>query len=76
MCKETPIRLSADSVTETVQARREWHNIFKVMKRKNLTTKNIPPGKVIIQNWKRDKSFTDKQKLKSLVSLNWLYKKM
>ena len=23
MCKETPIRLSADSVTETVQARRE-----------------------------------------------------
>ena len=32
----TPIRLSADFSTETLQARREWHDIFKVMKEKNL----------------------------------------
>ena len=31
-----PIRLSADFSTETLQTRREWHEIFKVMKRKNL----------------------------------------
>ena len=31
-----PIRLSADFSTETLQARREWHDIFKVMKGKNL----------------------------------------
>ena len=30
--KKMPIRLSADCSAETLQARREWHNIFKVMK--------------------------------------------
>ena len=34
--KRTPIRLSADFSADTLQARREWHNIFKVMKGKNL----------------------------------------
>ena len=34
--KGTPIMLSADFSTETLQARREWHDIFKVMKGKNL----------------------------------------
>ena len=34
--KETPIRLIADFSAETLQARREWHDIFKVMKGKNL----------------------------------------
>ena len=33
--KGTPIRLSADFSAETLQARREWHNIFKVMKGKS-----------------------------------------
>ena len=32
----TLIRFSADFSTETLQARREWHDIFKVMKVKNL----------------------------------------
>ena len=30
--KGTPIRLTADFSAETLQTRREWHNIFKVMK--------------------------------------------
>ena len=34
--KGTPIKISADFSTETLQARREWHDIFKVMKGKNL----------------------------------------
>ena len=34
--KGTPIRLTADFSAETLQARREWHDMFKVMKRKNL----------------------------------------
>ena len=34
--KETPIRLTADFSAETLQARREWYDIFKVMKGKNL----------------------------------------
>ena len=34
--KETPIRLTAGFSAETRQARREWHDILKVMKGKNL----------------------------------------
>ena len=34
--KGTPISLSPDFSTETLQARREWQDIFKVLKGKNL----------------------------------------
>ena len=34
--KGTPIRLTADFSAETLQATREWHDILKVMKGKNL----------------------------------------
>ena len=34
--KGTPIRLTADFSAETLQARREWHDILKVLKGKNL----------------------------------------
>ena len=34
--KGIPIRITADLPTETLQARMEWLDIFKVMKRKNL----------------------------------------
>ena len=32
--KGIPIRITADLSTETLQARREWQNILKVMKEK------------------------------------------
>ena len=34
--KGIPIKLSTDFSAETLQARRAWHNVFKVMKGKNL----------------------------------------
>ena len=34
--KGAPMRLSADFSTETLQSRKDWHKIFKVMKSKNL----------------------------------------
>ena len=34
--KGTPIRLTADLSAETLQARREWQDIFKVLNVKNL----------------------------------------
>ena len=37
--KGTPIRLRADLSAETLQARRDWQDIFKVMKGKNLQTR-------------------------------------
>ena len=33
-CKGNPIRLTADLSAKTAQARREWHDIFKVLKGK------------------------------------------
>ena len=34
--KGDPIRLAADFSTETFSTRRDWHEIFKVMKSKDL----------------------------------------
>ena len=34
--KRIPIRITADLTIETLQARREWQDILKVMKEKNL----------------------------------------
>ena len=34
--KEVPIRLSTDFSKETLQARRDWQEVFKVMKNKDL----------------------------------------
>ena len=39
--KGNPIRLTADLSTETLQARREWQDTFKVLKGKNLPSKNL-----------------------------------
>ena len=44
--KGIPIRLSADFSAETLQAGREWQNIFKVMKRKNLQPILLYPAKL------------------------------
>lgn len=59
--KRNSIKLSADFSAEILKAKREWHNIFKVIKR---TKQNNSPNqeKVIFQNWRRWKSFIDKQK--------------
>ena len=47
--KGTPIRLSADFSTETLQARREWHDIFKVMKGNNLQPRILYPARLSLQ---------------------------
>ena len=45
--KGTPIRLSADCSTETLQVRREWHDIFKVMRGKNLQSRILYPAPLL-----------------------------
>ena len=62
--KGTPIRLSADFSAETLQTRREWHNIFKVMNRKNLQPRICYPERLLFGFNEEIKSFTDKQKLR------------
>ena len=44
--KRTLIRLLAVFSTETRQARREWHDIFKVMKGKKLQPKILYPPRL------------------------------
>ena len=43
-----PIRLSADLSKETLQARRSWEEVFKVMKRQGPTSKITVSSKAII----------------------------
>ena len=62
--KGTPIRLSACFSTETQQARREWHDIFEVMKGKNLQPRILCPARLSFRFDGEIKSFPDKQKLK------------
>ena len=47
-----PIQLTADLSVEILQARREWQDIFKVLKekKKKRTTKITLPSKDLIQN--------------------------
>ena len=44
--KGVPIRLSADFSKETLQARRGWKEVFKVMKDKGLQPKLLYPAKL------------------------------
>ena len=48
--KGNPICLTANLSVETLHARREWQDIFKVLKGKKSTTKITIPGKHLIQN--------------------------
>ena len=73
--KGTPIRLTADFSAETLQARSEWHDIFKVMKGKNLQPRLLYPARISFRFGREIKSFTDKQKLKEFNTPNQLYKK-
>ena len=62
--KGTPIRLSADFTAETLQARREWHDVLDVMKGKNLQPRLLYPAWLSLRFEGEIKSFTDKQNLK------------
>ena len=62
--KGTPIMLSADLSEETLQSRREWHDIFKVLKGKNLQNRILYPARLSFQIEGERKNFSDKQKLK------------
>ena len=42
--KGKPIRLSPDFSTETLQARREWHDIFNAMKQKGIESRTLYPA--------------------------------
>ena len=62
--KGIPIRITADLSIETLRARREWQDILKVMKEKNLQSRLLYPAKISFKYEGEIKSFTDKRKLR------------
>ena len=62
--KGIPIRLTADLLAETLQARRVWQDIFKVMKGKNLKPRLLYPTRISFRLDGEVKTFTEKQKLR------------
>ena len=62
--KGIPIRLSADFSAETLQARRAWQDILKVMKEKNEQSRLLYPARISFRFNGEIKSFSDKQKLR------------
>ena len=65
--KGVPIRLSADFSKETLQARRGWKKIFKVMKGKDLYARLLYPTKLSFRMEGQIKCFPDKVKLKEFI---------
>ena len=64
--KGTPIRLIADFLAEILQATRQWVDIFKVMKGKNLQPRLLYPARISFRFDGEIKSFTDRQKLREI----------
>jgi len=62
--KRIPIRITVDLPIDTLQARREWQDILKVMKEKNLKPRLLYPARISFRYEGEIKSFTDKQKLR------------
>ena len=65
--KGVPIRLSADFSKEILQARRDWQEIFKVMKSKDLHPRSLSPAKLSFRMEGQIKCFPDKVKLKEFI---------
>ena len=62
--KGNHIHLTADLSAETLQARRKWQDIFKVLKGKNLQPRLLCPARISSKIDGEIKSFSDKQKLR------------
>ena len=61
--KGIPIRLTVDLSAEILHARREWQDIFKVMKEKHVLQRLFYPRRIAFGFDRETKTFTDKEKL-------------
>ena len=62
--KRIPIRITADLSIKTLQARKEWQDILKVMKEKNLQPRLLYPARISFKYEGEIKSFRDKKNLR------------
>ena len=62
------MKVAADFSTETLQARREWQDIFEVMKTKGLQTRLLYPTRLSLKMEGQVRSFPDRRRLKEYTS--------
>ena len=62
-----PVRLTDDFSKETFWARRDWQEIFKIMKSRDLQSRLLYPAKIPFRIREQIKSFLDKKKLKEFI---------
>ena len=62
-----PVRVSADFSKETLQARRDWQEVFKVMKSKDLQPRLFYLAKLSFRIEGQIKCFPDKVKLREFI---------
>ena len=74
--KGLPIRLTADLSADTLQARREWQDIFKVMKGKNLQPRLLYPAGISFRFDREIKTFPDNQKLREFSTIKPAFQQM
>ena len=66
--KGTPIRLATDLSMEMLQTRREWENIFQVIRTRGLQPGLLYPARLSIKIEGQIKSFPEKRRLKEYTS--------
>ena len=66
--KGAPVRLAADFSMEMLQARREWQEIFQVMKTRGLQPRLLYPARLSIKMEGQIRRFPDKRSLKEYTS--------
>ena len=71
-----PVRLSADFSKETLQARRDWQEIFKVMESRDLQPRLLHPAEISFRIKGQIKSSSDKKNLKEFIIIKPLLYEM
>ncbi|XP_049721779.1 guanine nucleotide-binding protein subunit beta-like protein 1 isoform X1 [Elephas maximus indicus] len=65
--KGEPLRISSDYLAETMQARRQWVDIFKKLKERNCQPRIVYPSKLSLKYEGEIKTFPDKHKLREFI---------
>lgn len=66
MYKGTLVKRLLAFSARILQARREWHHVFKVLEEEKLLTKDMLLSKVVIQNARREKEFSRQAKVERI----------
>ena len=74
--KGIPKRITADLSMETLQAKRDWQDILKVIKEENLQPRLLYPARISFKYEGEIKSFTDKEKLREFSTTKAAHQQM